>query len=50
MIRKTALKDASIVVFAVPAQNFRKVFEKRSYICLLDAVAVNVAKGIERAV
>ena len=45
---KTALKDASIVVFAVPAQNFRKVFEEAVVYMPSDAVAVNVAKGIEK--
>ena len=45
---KAALKDASIVVFAVPAQNFRKVFEEAAVYMPSDAVAVNVAKGIEK--
>lgn len=45
---KTALKDATIVVFAVPAQNFRKVFEEAAVYMPSDAVAVNVAKGIEK--
>lgn len=46
---RDSLKDAEIVVFAVPAQNFRKVFEEASSYMGKDAVVVNVAKGIEKS-
>lgn len=45
---KEALKGAEIVVFAVPAQNFRKVFEEAVSYMEDGAAVVNVAKGIEK--
>lgn len=45
---KEALKGAEIVVFAVPAQNFRKVFEEAVPYMEDGAAVVNVAKGIEK--
>lgn len=45
---KEALKGAEIVVFAVPAQNFRKVFEEAVPYMEQGAAVVNVAKGIEK--
>lgn len=42
-----ALSDADIVVFAVPAQVFRKAFSGVSHLISDDTIIVDVAKGIE---
>lgn len=43
-----ALKDAEIVLFSVPAQQFRTVFEDAKTYMTGNEVVVNVAKGIEK--
>lgn len=43
-----ALKDAEIVLFSVPAQQFRTVFEGAKTYMTGNEVVVNVAKGIEK--
>lgn len=42
-----ALKEASLVVFSVPAQNFRAAAEQAKAYIKKDMVLVNTAKGIE---
>ena len=46
---KASLKDAEIVVFAVPAQSFRSVFQEASSYMRETVSVVNVAKGIEKS-
>ncbi|MEE0516308.1 MAG: NAD(P)H-dependent glycerol-3-phosphate dehydrogenase [Anaerovoracaceae bacterium] len=46
---RKSLNNAEIVVFAVPAQNFRKVFQEASPYMREDSAVVNVAKGIEKS-
>lgn len=41
------IKDAQMIVFAVPTQNFKKVFEEALPTITSDQVIVNLAKGIE---
>lgn len=43
-----ALKDANIVLFSVPAQQFRSVLEDAKQYLNGDEIIVNVAKGIEK--
>ncbi len=43
-----ALRDAQIVLFSVPAQQFRTVFEDAKAYMRGDEIVVNVAKGIEK--
>ena len=43
-----ALKDANIVLFSVPAQQFRSVLEDAKKYLTGDEIIVNVAKGIEK--
>ena len=43
-----ALKDADIVLFSVPAQQFRTVLEDAKTHMTGDEILVNVAKGIEK--
>jgi len=45
---KKAVKDRKIVVFAIPAQKFREVSSKCAKYMDKDAIAVNLAKGIEQ--
>lgn len=44
---KTAVHGKDIVVFSVPAQNFRQVAERTAKYLPEDAIVVNLAKGIE---
>lgn len=43
-----AIDGADTVVFSVPAQSFRKVFEEAAPLIKKETIVVNVAKGIER--
>lgn len=44
---KTAVHGKDVVVFSVPAQNFRQVAERTAKYLLEGAIVVNLAKGIE---
>ena len=48
MDEEEVIKDAEILMFAVPAQSFGKVLESVKEFVGEDTVVVNVAKGIER--
>jgi glycerol-3-phosphate dehydrogenase (NAD(P)+) len=50
VVRKNAdvVKDASLVVFAVPAQHFRSAVTSAAQHMRADAIILNVAKGIEQ--
>jgi glycerol-3-phosphate dehydrogenase (NAD(P)+) len=43
-----AVKDASLIVFAVPAQHFRSAVTSAAVHMRADAIILNVAKGIEQ--
>lgn len=43
-----AMRDAEIVLFSVPAQSFRGVFEQTKELLKQETIVVNVAKGIEK--
>ena len=45
---KTAISGRDVVVFAVPAQNFRKVIERSVRYISEDTIIINLAKGIEK--
>ena len=45
---EAALKDADIVVFSIPAQHFRAALKSAMPFIKEDALAMNIAKGIEQ--
>lgn len=45
---EAALKDADVVVFSLPAQHFRSAIKAAAPFIKEDALAMNIAKGIEQ--
>ena len=45
---EAALKDADVIVFSIPAQHFRSALKSAMPFIKKDALAMNIAKGIEQ--